>query len=92
MIHMYMYHVLGCRYDFARSDAKVIMITFHWHAHSVAEVCFTSDGELEHHSNPVPRLPDHSIAPYYAQGVKCYHHCHEHKNCQILRSRQLSSP
>ena len=38
----------GCRYDFARSDAKVVMTTFHWHAHSVAEVCFTSDGELEH--------------------------------------------
>ena len=38
--------VLGCRYDFARSDAKMVITTFHWHAHSVADVCFTSDGKL----------------------------------------------
>lgn len=35
--------VLG-RYDFARSDTKVVMTTFHWHAHGVADVCFTTDG------------------------------------------------
>ena len=37
--------ILCFRYDFARSDTKVVVTTFHWHAHGVADVCFTFDGE-----------------------------------------------
>ena len=33
-----------CRYDFGRPHSKVVVTTFHWHAHSVWDLCFTTDG------------------------------------------------
>ena len=41
------FHVYGCRYDFARRDSKVVSTTLHWHAHAVADICFTTDGQSE---------------------------------------------
>ena len=36
--------ISGCRYDFGRPHSKVVVTTFHWHAHSVWDLCFTTDG------------------------------------------------
>lgn len=34
-----------CRYDFAGSDGKAVTTKFHWHAHAVRDLCFTTDGK-----------------------------------------------
>ena len=34
-----------CRYDFAKPNTHVVQTKLHWHAHAVADLCFTSDGE-----------------------------------------------
>ena len=43
------------RYDFALPDKKEAVTTLHWHAHAVANLCFTTDGKLPHISSfPLP--------------------------------------
>ena len=37
--------VLVYRYDFARRGVTVVKTTFHWHAHAVGDLCFTTDGQ-----------------------------------------------
>lgn len=35
-----------CRYDFAKAGVREVVTMLHWHAHAVAHICFTTDGEL----------------------------------------------
>ena len=33
------------RYDFAKTGVDEVVTTLHWHAHTVADLCFTTDGQ-----------------------------------------------
>ena len=33
------------RYDFAKPGVTFVKTMFHWHAHAVGDLCFTTDGE-----------------------------------------------
>ena len=53
-----------CRYDFGRPHLKVVVTTFHWHAHSVWDLCFTTDGAFG--ILPPSRLPPiHTLPPFF---------------------------
>ena len=67
MIHLFLF---CCRFDFARPDAKVMVTTFHWHAHGVANVCFTSDGEQEFRLQRYCVYTCSVLTPNF-QGVTC---------------------
>ena len=53
-----------CRYDFGRPHLKVVVTTFHWHAHSVWDLCFTTDGAFGILS-PSRLPPIHTLPPFF---------------------------
>lgn len=34
------------RYEFGKSESAVVTTVYHWHAHAVADLHFTTDGNL----------------------------------------------
>ena len=50
------------RYDVAMQDREVVVTTFHWHAHSVRDLCFTTDGTLDANRHGIKTERCHCMA------------------------------
>lgn len=78
------YFLLLCRHDFGKPDVAVVKTMFHWHAHAVGDLCFTTDGRsLEYaHAMFISRLTFSPSLYTYLQARIC---------SLVGRSRSLSS-